>query len=642
MIRQITIFFISIFLAGVLQAQEIITGLQFNESIRHEIKQKGKPALKQNVHLTLPFFDDFAGDGAFPSSGRWADNHVFINSDYPVFPITTGVATFDAIDENGRLYPNAGDNRFIADYLTSHPIRLDSVFFPEPKALTAADSLILSFYFQPEGLGFPPSQTDSLVLEFFHDHPVDSLKSWVKIWSTPGMTLNAFFALHNSYFKRVAIPITDTAFLKPGFRFRFYNIASIRFPNAPSHQSNRDHWHIDYVYLNYDRSVEEDYHPDIAFANRPGSFLKNYHAMPYRQYRQNFINELGDSIRVRVTNLDNDPVNGSYKYTVKKTGGSHLHSYQTGIFSFLPYSQAGYVSKDSIAWPRINFAFPVNDGLHASYDITHMLESHNGFEPSHNDTVRFRQVFDDYYAYDDGTAEAGWGLTNPGFMACRFKLNTPDTLTRVMIFFNRTLNNANQNFFNLQVWNEFGGQPGELIYDQLNFRVEYDEDLNGFYTYHLNEPVYIDNTQFPGLTFYVGLEQTTTAILNIGFDRNRNSKQNIFYFSNNTWYNTMADGSLMLRPVLGTTGVSGIKPGSAANIPLLVYPNPVSQGTLNLNIEEKWLMQSHYQIMNLTGTILLEGIATRQMNVSNLPSGLYLLRLISGEQTGYARFVVNK
>ncbi|HHN48007.1 MAG TPA: hypothetical protein ENN08_03615, partial [Bacteroidales bacterium] len=211
MIRQISIFFSSIILAGTLQAQEVITGLQFNETIRQEVKQKGKPALKQSVHLMLPFFDDFSGDGVFPSPNQWADNHVFINSDYPVFPITTGVATFDAIDENGRLYPQAGDNRFRADYLTSHPIRLDSVFSPEPKALTAADSVILSFYFQPEGLGFPPAETDSLVLEFFHDHPVDSLKGWVKVWSTPGMTLNAFFALHNTYFKRVAIPITDTA-----------------------------------------------------------------------------------------------------------------------------------------------------------------------------------------------------------------------------------------------------------------------------------------------------------------------------------------------------------------------------------------------------------------------------------------------
>jgi len=221
-------------------------------------------------------------------------------------------------------------------------------------------------------------------------------------------------------------------------------------------------------------------------------------------------------------------------------------------------------------------------------------------------------------------------------------LNTPDTLTRVKIFFNRTLNNANQNFFNLQVWNEFGGKPGELIHEQLFFRVEYGEGLNGFYTYNLDEPVYIDNVRFPGLTFYVGLEQTTPAILNIGFDRNRNAKENIFYFVNNNWYNSMSDGALMLRPVLGTTGVSGIKPGTTTNIPLQVFPNPVSQGILKLNVGEKWLMQSHYQIMNLTGTTLLEGITARQIDVSNLPSGIYLLRLISGDQTGYARFVVNK
>jgi len=642
MTRHITLFFSSILFSCLLQAQEVLTGLHYNEIIRQEIKLNGQPVLKHSQHLTLPFFDDFSGDGVFPSSSHWADNHVFINSDYPVFPVTVGVATFDAIDENGRLYPNAGDNRFKADYLTSHPIRLDSVFSPEPKALTAADSIFLSFYFQPEGLGFPPSETDSLVLEFFHDHPVDSLKKWIKVWSTPGMTLNAFFALHNTYFKRIAIPITDTAFLKPGFRFRFYNIASIRYPNAPSHQSNRDHWHLDYVYLNHGRTSGEIYYPDIAFANKPGSFLKNYQSMPYRQYRQNFINEMRDSLRVRVTNLDNEASNGSYRYMIRRPDGSHVHTYQTGVNLFQPFAQAGYVSKDSIAWPKVNFVFPDKDGAYASFDITHILQSHNGYTPGHNDTVRFRQVFNDYYAYDDGTAEAGWGLTNPGFMAYRFKLNTPDTLTRVRIFFNRTLNNANQTFFNLQIWNDIGGKPGQIIHEQMFLRVEYGEGLNGFYIYNLDEPVYIDNTRFPGLTFYVGLEQTTTAILNIGFDRNNNTKQNIFYFLGDDWYNTMSDGSLMLRPVFGTTGVSGVMPGLAGNIPMRIYPNPVSNGILNLQIEDQWLTQSHYQIINLTGSVLLEGRTASQIDVSRLPSGMYHLRIITSGKTGISRFIVNK
>lgn len=626
-----------------LQGQEALTGLQENPAIKQALMNNAKPVLKNDILLTLPFFDDFSGDDIFPSSTHWADYDVFINNDYPVFPVTVGVATFDVIDENGILYPKASDNRFSADYLTSQAIRLDSVFSPEPMALTAADSIYLSFYFQPEGLGFAPAEGDSLVLEFFHDHPVDSLKNWVKVWSTPGTTLNEFFAQNGSYFRRVMIPVTDTAYLKPGFKFRFYNIASIRFLNAPSHQSNRDQWHIDYVYLDHNRSINDIYYRDIAFANKPGSLLQNYQAMPYRQYKQNFVNEMQDSLRVRVANLNNNSTMGSYRYIVNTSAGNHLQTYESAILSFPPYLQSGYVSEEAIARPPVNFVFPLTGDLQSTYDITHILRSHDGYIQDHNDTIRYRQVFADYYAYDDGTAEAGYGHSVAGGMiACRFKLNTPDTLTKARIFFNRTLNNANQKYFHLQVWNDFGGKPGELIYEQLFLRVEYSDGLNWFYTYYLDEPVYIDNTRFPGLTFYVGLEQTTSDLLNIGFDRNNNNKEKIFYYYGDDWFNTMFDGSLMIRPVLGTTGILGTPSVLAGHLPLHVYPNPVADGGLNLRIEEEWQHNSYYQIISLTGTVLLKGITTSRIDVSVLPSGMYLLRLTNGEKTGLTRFVVNR
>lgn len=642
MIRKLTIFIFLIFFATLLHAQEVLTGLQVNPAVRQAAMDNNQRHFKNEIQLELPFFDDFSGDGIFPSLGLWTDRDVFINNDYPVFPITAGVATFDAIDETGMLYPNASDNRFRADYLTSQAIRLDSVFFPDPRALTAADSIYLSFYFQPEGLGFAPVEGDSLVLEFFHDHPVDSLKNWIKVWSAPGTTLNEFFAQNGTYFKRIMIPVTDSAYLKPGFRFRFYNIASIRFLNAPSHQSNRDHWHIDYVYLDHNRNINDIYYSDIAFVNKPGSFLKSYQAMPYRQYKQNFVNEMRDSLRVRISNLNNTSTNGSYRYVVNSSGGNHLQTYETATFSFQPYSQSGYVSQVAVARPPVNFVFPVTSDLQTSYNITHILRSQDGYSQGNNDTVRYRQVFADYYAYDDGTAEAGFGLTNAGLMATRFKLNTPDTLTQARIFFNRTLNNANQKYFHLQVWNDFGGKPGELIYQQLFLRVEYNDGLNWFYTYFLDDPVFIDNTRFPGLTFYVGLEQTTSDLLNIGFDRNNNSKENIFYFYGDDWFNTMFDGSLMIRPVMGTTGILGAPIVSAGQIPLYVYPNPVSDGVLNLRIKEEWQHNSYYQIISLTGTVLLEGSTTTRIDVSILPSGMYLLRLTNGEKTGFTRFVVNR
>ncbi|MBE0662172.1 MAG: T9SS type A sorting domain-containing protein [Bacteroidales bacterium] len=641
MIRTITILITFILLVGILPAQEVLTGLQVNTTVKGAIAAQGKPSLKNDVLLTLPFFDDFSDGEVFPASARWTDHDVFINTDYPVFPITAGVATFDAIDANGELHSNASDNRFRSDYLTSHPVRLDSVFLPEPKALDASDSIYLSFYYQPEGLGFAPAEGDSLVLEFFHDHAVDSLKQWVKVWSTPGMTLNAFFALHGSYFKNVMIPIVDTAYLKPGFRFRFYNIASIRYPTAPSWQSNRDHWHVDYIYINAGRSIDDVFYPDIALVNNPGSLLKNYQAMPYRQYKQNFVNEMRDSLRVRVSNLNNAATTGSYSYTVTRSDGSHLQTYESGNFTFQPFANAGYVSQPAIARPPVSFVFPVNNDQEAIFKITHILKSQDNYIPGPNDTLHFTQSFRDYYAYDDGTAEAGYGLSSAGgMMAYKFRLNSPDTLTSVSIFFNQTLNDANQRYFHFQVWNDIGGKPGDLIYEQLFDRVEYGEGLNGFRAYNFNEHIFIDNAGFPGLVFYVGLEQTTADLLNIGLDRNNIANEQMFYFLGDTWFNSMFDGALMIRPVLGTTGVSGIGPGFAASIPLLVFPNPACDGFINIKIDEQLIGSGIFQILNLTGVLMQEGTISKRMDISYLPSGMYLLRLISGQQTGVTRFTV--
>lgn len=642
MIRRFLSISAIILIIQVMQAQEILTGLQVNPLVRQSVLENGRPALKSNIQLTLPFFDDFSGSDIFPSQQRWADQDVFINNDYPVFPVTAGVATFDAIDANGLLYPNANDNRFVADYLTSHTIRLDSVFTPQPRALNPADSIYLSFYYQPEGLGFPPAEGDSLVLEFWLDHPVDTLKRWVKVWSARGMTLNEFYALHGEYFKRVMIPLKDPAFLNAGFKFRFYNIASIRMPTAPSNQSNRDHWHLDYVYLNYNRHKDDYFYSDIAFANRPGSFLKNYHAMPYRQYKQNFVNEMRDSLQVRVTNLNNINTTGSYRYTVNRADGSHLQTYETTSYIFQPYFQSGYVSQSAIARPPVTFVFPVTNDQQASFNITHVLRSHSQYTPNQNDTTRFRQVFADYYAYDDGTAEAGYGLTFPGTIAVKFRLNSPDTLSSVRIFFNRTLNNSNQKYFHLQVWNDFGGKPGNLIYEDLYQRVEYNDGLNWFYTYFFDEPVFIDNTRFPGLTFYIGIEQTTPDNLNIGFDRNNITRQNIFYLLGESWLNTMYNGSLMLRPVLGTTGIIGSRPVTNETAAFTVYPNPVNQGVLFVDLDEELLTNGIYQIMNLTGAVVRHGNAMRQIDVSALPPGMYLLRITNGNHSGIARFVVHR
>ena len=171
-------FFISILiclLAVNLPAQEILTGLPVNPIIKLAPPQQQK-AFEQNFlksskleipqPVTLPFFDDFKQPGIFPDTARWMNNDVYINSDFALFPPSWGAATFDAIDSKGNIYGNANPLQFKADQLISRPIRLDSIFSPSKKALSPADSIYLSFYYQPEGIGNDPQPQDSLVLHF--------------------------------------------------------------------------------------------------------------------------------------------------------------------------------------------------------------------------------------------------------------------------------------------------------------------------------------------------------------------------------------------------------------------------------------------------------------------------------------------
>ena len=119
--------------------------------------------------LRLPFMDDFSNDGPYPDATKWLDSAVYINAHYPVFPVDYGVATFDILNDTGGIYTDANVFPIIADYLTSYPIRLDSIFDLELGTswkVTPADSIYFSFYYQPQGRGDAPLSYDSLSLEF--------------------------------------------------------------------------------------------------------------------------------------------------------------------------------------------------------------------------------------------------------------------------------------------------------------------------------------------------------------------------------------------------------------------------------------------------------------------------------------------
>ncbi len=71
-----------------------------------------------------------------------------------------------------------------------------------------------------------------------------------------------------------------------------------------------------------------------------------------------------------------------------------------------------------------------------------------------------------------------------------------------------------------------------------------------------------------------------------------------------------------------------------------IYPNPVSNGTINISLAIEIDSATHYQISNLYGQVLSQGSLTnKQIDVNNLSSGTYLLTLNNGNSRVVKKFI---
>lgn len=650
------LFYILIFFFSIVTsfAQEVLVGLEFNPVVQAKAEEINKVRNPSNgldtIPISVPFFDDFRESTVFPSDERWIDNYAFVNTDIPVYPINRGAVTMDAISDSGQMYSNAipGPATFLADHLTSRYIRLDSIFTPAPRALSPADSVYLSFWYQPQGRGKPPHVNDSLLLHFLVKPAWDSISPtdtthlddvWEEIWKTEGMSLDTFYLRNNLYFVQVMIPITDTQFFKKTFRFQFYNYVSLASSAEPSWQSNCSQWNLDNIYLDINRSASDTLKPEITFIERPPSMLKNYSSMPFPQYTDNPTNEMADTLDMLMSNRDLQNHNSSYGFSMKDVNGTWQYDYNGGEYVMKPFYSYGYVTYVPFAHPPVLQLFPVSAADSALFLITHQVQAVDG--SLLGDTMQAYQRFYNYFAYDDGTPDAGYGLTPAGSMlAYRFKLNkTPDTLRAVQFFFNRTLSGNNVNFFYLTIWNDANGKPDQVLYEELVLP-RFADSLNKFVTYHLDPPLRISNT------FYVGWEQTTDDNLNVGYDRYNNSREQVLFNTSGFWLNSAFNGSPMIRPVVGKPIPLGIQEKTETIVKMNVYPNPASGEAVTISLPATFDKTGTctLRLYNVFGQEILKQPFSGTVNISHYSSGIYILTLSapSGQVISSAKLIVNR
>lgn len=466
--------------------------------------------------------------------------------------------------------------------------------------------------------------------------PCDSIFApeykWKRIWSSQGMPLDTFFNIYGTYSRQVMIPLLDSVnYFRKDFQFRFINFASLASDNNASWRSNCDEWNVDYIYLNVGRSYKDTVYRQVSFVERAPSMLKSYESMPYKQYVNNPTNELKDHLEMTITNLDSSIFNSTYYYRVIQVDGSFQYLYPGGNCNLFPFNLSGYqncIACAAHACPPVNFIFPLSSNDSAEFEIRHYIIGDITQTDTIADTISFRQKFFNYYAYDDGTPEAGYGVEGVGSkLAYRFKLNVKDTLRAVQMFFNHTLNDANEHFFNLMVWRDNDGKPGEVIYSQPNEKVEYSPNLLGFHTYMLDTALLMNGT------FYIGWEQQTGDNLNLGYDRYNDAQQNIFYYTalNGEWYGSIYQGALLMRPVLGKQfEFAGIQDPTVEDGSIVPYPNPLNGNRISFKCTGKYENSAEtgnfsVSMHNLTGEELFNGSFRQSVEIPRLSPGLYII-----------------
>ena len=594
-------------------AQEYLTG--FNGGIPEE-----KQALSRDAAVvTLPFFDDFTKPGLYPDEAKWQRGNVFANSSFPKMPVNYRSATLDVIDRYGKVYTRGSSNPFIGDTLISVRIRLDSV---DNQSLTAADSVYFSFYYQPGGFGDSPERDDSLVLKFgYNDN--DSI-IWRHIWSTEGQNFESFVDSlgTNQYFKKVMIPITDSCFFTDEFYVMFYNYGTLPTTMYPNDRSNMDQWNIDFVYLDKGRNIVNDIYPMVSFTNTSPTFLKRYSSMPYKHYMENPISEIDNIFNMYLTNMDVNSHEVRYYCEVDDNNSDWGYSYTSNPFIIDQYHNAG-VLKDSVVMGT--FIYPYNLEVDTtSFTIRHYVEvidEHSGEVAG--DSIVVKQGFYNYFAYDDGNPEMGYGLV-PGdtYFAAQFKVTKLDTLSGVQILFNRTFNNANFNFFDIVVWKDNNGKPGQVLYTLENQRPKWeDHTFYGFSNYLFNEVVKVNTT------FYVGIRQQYNKSINVGFDTSKDNRQYCFYDAGEGWKNTAYHGSFMIRPVMGKNPYFiGIEENQENAGKIVIYPNPAKNVVRIEGVDDD--LADEVVIYDLAGRAVKQYQYCNELNINDLQNGIYMLRVI--------------
>ena len=263
-----------------------------------------------------------------------------------------------------------------------------------------------------------------------------------------------------------------------------------------------------------------------------------------------------------------------------------------------------------------------------------------------NSQATQRTVLADYMAYDDGTAEVAIEGQAGNIIVQRYTAFVADALVGVRIRLPRVLDGAGDQGITLVVYGEAeAGGPGELLYSE-DFPLLYAEDyyrdsLQAFTSYAFAEAV-----DLPVGAFYVGWQQQDAdRSLSVGFDRNNPQNEGQYFDAGNGWQELSGStrGAIMIRPLLTGADVrptSTFRPDDLSAV-MRLYPNP-TDGIVNMLLPKDLINKNlRINVFSMEGRLLLSSRGETRLDVSALPSGMYLIECRVRERVGRQKFVRN-
>lgn len=552
----------------------------------------------------------------------WLNRQAYHNYRFAKNPWSLGVVTFDGLDEKGFPYIFAPTTaRMMCDTLLSKPIHLNQY---QP-----SDSVYFSFLYQTEGYGDVPEEGDSLILQFYN--PVQD--NWKNVWSAPGKPVSDFKVAH--------IPVLNPEYFNSGFQFRFMNYGS------PA--GALDHFHIDYVDLRPFSARQDTLFRDFAFVYPISTMLKDYISVPWKHYVNTSENKMTDSLKVVVRNGSELPENNQAGNVRVEFDGQLQANFPLnatllsgGNINYSP--RTSYVSYHNFS-TAYEFDRSVDNDTSATFQwIANASAQFPSYPP--NDSTFGEQVFMNYYAYDDGSAEKAYGVFGTqSQLAYQFNAYQSDSLIAVQMHFVPTVNDVSNSLFLLAVWNDNNGRPGTKIYEDEFFfpkQPVYQNGPNGFYTYFFKDTMKIPVDEI----FYIGWRQIDEPRLNIGFDCNHNNQDKIFWSvdGGNIWNNANFEGSLLMRPVVTSNldfilGVPEETKVLATTKDFTVYPNPTNS---YFQIGWQETQPAKVVLQDINGRTILEAWSDEKIDVSVCQKGIYLVTLIDNNgKVGTKKLVIH-